>query len=252
MESVPDGSENFFGKGFRGLSFRPANGFISEKTLVAFSGLLPGPGAGDLPARAACGKFAFIMDALIGLFRANFYLIDFSVGIIAPVLVYGLVRLGRLDRYFWRLFWVGFAIGLCWEVPMQVLNQLGPGLAVHAYVREPPVPFIVIIILHSSWDGGLFLLGVGLARLILRRPALARFNPAELVIYILWGQASELWVELTATYGGAWHYVPRSWNPALFTFNSQPITLLPQLIWLAAPIVFYLIALKRSGVAQDG
>jgi hypothetical protein len=193
------------------------------------------------------------MNSLLTLFRENFYLIDFAVGIIAPLMVYGLVRLGLLERYFWRLFWLGFGIGLTWEVPMQVLNQLGPELAAHAYVRPPPVPFIVIIIMHSSWDGGLFLLGLALCRLILRGPVLARFNAIELLILIVWGQASELWVELTATFGEAWHYIPRSWNPALFSFNGQPITLLPQLIWLAAPILFYLIALKlRSAAASFG
>jgi len=57
------------------------------------------------------------MNVLSELFRENFYALDFSVGLLAPLIVYALCRTGRLDRYFWTLFWVGFGIGLTWEVP---------------------------------------------------------------------------------------------------------------------------------------
>jgi len=184
------------------------------------------------------------MDALLEIFRSNFYSIDFSIGVLIPVAVIFLRRNGRIDGLFWRLFWIGFALGLTWEAPMQLLNAQGPGLAVHSYTREPPVHFVVIILMHSSWDGGLFLVGAWLTRAVCKAPAFERFSPKELLVLILWGQISELWVELTSISGQAWAYIPRPWNPALFKFSGQNITLLPQLIWLAAPVVFYIIALQ--------
>jgi hypothetical protein len=188
-----------------------------------------------------------MLDAGLGLFRTYFYAIDFAVAVAAPLIAYALYRSGRIDRFMWGLFWLGFVIGLTWEVPMQILNQMGDALAVHRYTRPPPVHFFWIIVSHSSWDGGLFLLGVGLMRLIGREPVLMRFRPIELAVLIGWGQASELWVELTSVSGEAWFYIVRPWNPALFRFNGQEITLMPQLIWLAAPVVFYFIALKLRG-----
>jgi len=193
-----------------------------------------------------------MLNAGLELFRSHFYWIDFAIGVAAPLVAYALYRGGRIDRFMWGLFWLGFAIGLTWEVPMQVLNQMGDAWAVHRYVRPPPVHFSVIIVLHSCWDGGLFLLGVGLMRLIGRAPVFERFRAIELAVLIVWGQASELWVEMTSVSGEGWSYIPRPWNPALFKFNGQAITLMPQLIWLAAPMVFYFIALKlRGGRASE-
>lgn len=184
------------------------------------------------------------MDTVLEIFRTNFYWTDFAVGVLAPTLAYWLYRTRRIDRFYWALFWIGFGLGLTWEAPMQVLNQLGPALAVHSYTRPPPAPFSVIIVMHSFWDGGLFLMGAGLARWLSGPAAFTRFRFLELAALVVWGQASELWVELTSTSGEAWAYIARPWNPALFHFHGQPITLLPQLIWLAAPVVFYFIALK--------
>lgn len=61
---------------------------------------------------------------------------------------------------------------------------------------------------------------------------------------IIYGQISELIVELTSTLSEAWEYIEYWWNPRLFIFNGYNITLLPQLIWLTAPIIFYIIAVK--------
>jgi len=168
---------------------------------------------------------------------------DLAIGVVAPVAVYALYRSGRADRFIVRLFWLGFVIGLAWEVPMQLANEVFDS-PVHTYTQAPPVHFIFIIMSHSSWDGMLFLMGVGLMRLACGGPVLAKFRPCELLVFMAWGQVSALWVELTSIFGGAWAYIPKPWNPRLFTFNGQPITLLPQLIWLVAPAVFYLMALR--------
>jgi hypothetical protein len=41
----------------------------------------------------------------------------------------------------------------------------------------------------------------------------------------------------------AWEWLPSSWNPTLFIFKGYHITLLPQLIWFAAILVFYPVAI---------
>lgn len=183
------------------------------------------------------------MGTLLELFRSNFYWIDFTIGGLTPVVVYTLYRTGRVDKYIWVLFWVGFALGLTWEVPMSVLNEIGGEAAVARFVRPLPTHFSVLILMHTFWDGGLFLLGVLLVHLVSGGRPFERFQWSELVVLVGWGQASELWVELTSTFGEAWAYIPKPWNPSLFKFNGQDITLMPQLIWLAAPVVFYFIAL---------
>ena len=183
------------------------------------------------------------MDTLLELFRSNFYWIDFAIGGLTPLAVYGLYRSGRIDRLAWILFWIGFGLGLTWEVPMSTLNEFSEAHAVARFIRPLPTHFSVLIVMHSFWDGGLFLLGVWLAHLICKPPLFTRFRACELQVLLVWGQASELWVELTSTFGEGWVYIPKSWNPSLFQFNGQDITLLPQLIWLAAPVVFYGMAL---------
>ncbi len=49
---------------------------------------------------------------------------------------------------------------------------------------------------------------------------------------------------MVAVASNGWEYQVFPWNPLLFKFLGHNITLLPQLIWLAAPIAFYFIALK--------
>jgi hypothetical protein len=90
----------------------------------------------------------------------------------------------------------------------------------------------------------LFLLGVLLIEIICKKPIFEKFKPCEFTVLIIYGQVSELTVELTSTFSNAWEYIEYLWNPRLFLFNGHNITLLPQLIWLAATIVFYFIAIK--------
>lgn len=194
------------------------------------------------------------MDALLEHFRSHFYWIDFTIGGLTPLAVYSLYRSGRIGRFFWILFWVGFGLGLTWEVPLSTLNQYSELHAAARFIRPLPTHFTVLILMHSFWDGGLFLLGVGIVHLICRPPRFTRFRWCELAVLLVWGQASELGVELTSTFGEAWVYIPRPWNPSLFHFHGQPITLLPQLIWLVAPVIFYGIAVlgQKSWAEKTG
>jgi hypothetical protein len=161
--------------------------------------------------------------------------------------VYYCYRIKRINKYFWYLFWLGFILGVCWEVPLTIANEIS-GFPPSRFIIPPPLPApysaIIIIINHSFWDGGLFLLGIWFIQLICKKPILEKFKLSELVIFIIYGQISALIVELLSTSSNAWEYNIYLWNPLLFKFNEHNITLLPQLIWLAAPIVFYIIAIK--------
>jgi hypothetical protein len=74
---------------------------------------------------------------------------------------------------------------------------------------------------------------------------LAIFRWRELAVLVLWGQSSELAVEVVSVLNRGWVYSEaHSWNPVLFTVAGHPITIIPQLIWLAAPVAYYLGALR--------
>ncbi len=172
-----------------------------------------------------------------------FYCIDFTVGATFPTAVVILYLLKRIPPFTWRMFWAGTAIGLLWEVPFSTLDGLGI-VNIFAFATPPPAHFAAIIVSHSFWDGGLFLAGLALVHLVSRGPVFGSFSARELAVLMAWGQIQELGVELLSTGSGGWEYVPAAWNPSLFMFNGRHITLLPQLIWLAAPVLFYLVALR--------
>lgn len=172
----------------------------------------------------------------------NFFLLDFMIGFGTPAALFVLYRSGKLSLFNWRLFWAGTVIGLLWEIPLSTLDGLG---IVDVFTFQAPPPhFAFIIASHSFWDGGLFLAGVFLVRLVLTGAPISGFSAKELSLLMIWGQAQELCVELLSTGNGGWSYNPAWWNPRLFLFNGRPITLLPQFIWLAAPVLFYVAALK--------
>ena len=180
---------------------------------------------------------------LLDFFRTNFYWVDFTIAVIIIIVVIFLYKTKRLERSSWILYWIGVGLGLLWELPMSVANEIGiypPAM----FLNPLPVHFSVIVITHSLWDGGLFLAGVWFVHRFSKEPYFEKFKLSEFIILIIWGQLSELAVELISTFSNAWEYISYWWNPTLFLFNGHNITLLPQLIWLVAPIVFYLIAIK--------
>ena len=177
------------------------------------------------------------------MLREHFYVIDFAIGAAVPVTVTALYASRRLSAFTWKLFWIGTLIGLTWEIPLSTLDGLGI-VDIFRFMTPPPAHFIVIIISHSFWDGGLFLAGIGLVTILCPVPRFETFNTRELAVLLVWGQVQELAVELLSTGSGGWEYNPSWWNPSLFLFNGRHITLAPQLIWLAAPVLFYLAALK--------
>ncbi|NNL66555.1 MAG: hypothetical protein HKP30_09955 [Myxococcales bacterium] len=135
-------------------------------------------------------------------------------------------------------------MGLTWEIPI-FLSAIFANEPIVGFLREPPLHPAVFLVAHAFWDGGLFLFGLALVTALCRRPVLARFRFAELAVLVAWGQLSELAVEVTSILNAGWVYhAGRAWNPVLFEVAGHPVTLVPQLIWLAAPIVYYGLALR--------
>lgn len=169
------------------------------------------------------------------------------MGVVISLIVYISYRTEYLDKFYWYLFWVGFFLGLCWELPLSLANEIEiypPARFMTPVPLSAPFSIFVIAITHSLWDGGLFLLGAWFINLICKKPYFDKFKWSELSILIVFGQVSELIVELVSSLNRGWEYIVYWWNPRLFVFNNHDITLLPQLIWLVAPIVFYFFALK--------
>jgi len=187
------------------------------------------------------------------MLEAYFFTIDLVVGFSLPFYVHFRKRSDPVHALIVRLFWLGVAIGLLWEVPI-FLSAIFAADPVVGFLREPPLHPIVFMFAHTLWDGGLFLLGLALVRTLCGDPVLARFRWSEIVVFILWGQFSALAVEIVSVLNQGWFYHGgHAWNPVLFHLDRHPITLVPQLVWLAAPIVYYLAALHliRQAPAVD-
>ncbi len=177
---------------------------------------------------------------------------DIAVALALPLALFALFRFGRIGRFVWVMFWIGVAIGLTWELPLHFAGPEHSSTPVFELISAWPLPPILQPLLHASWDGGIFLMGMLLVKHLCREPQFVRFRWSELAVLLVWGTLSELAVELSAS-GVAWSYIPKSWNPALFQFRGADITLMPQLIWVAAPIVFYLTALlvRKTPAGDD-
>jgi hypothetical protein len=176
-----------------------------------------------------------------------FYWFIWFVGLLICLIVIILYKIKKIEKFIWYLFWIGFLLGLCWELPLSIANEISlfpPARFITPVPLSPPISIIIIVIAHSLWDGGLFLLGVGFVYLICKQPYFEKFKICEFIILIIYGQVSELIVELSSTFSNAWEYNVYWWNPRLFIFNGHNITLLAQLIWLVAPIVFYFLAIQ--------
>ncbi len=178
---------------------------------------------------------------MVAALYAGFYHLDLLVGYGLPVLV---LLLGRSYAGIGSLFWLGVVIGLLWEIPIFVMSGADVGLPLITFVRTPPVHWLFFLVGHTLWDGGLFLVGIGLIHLLCPAPVLRSFAGRELAVLLVWGQLSALCVELISIGNDGWVYLTTySWNPVLFRARGYGVTLLPQLIWLLAPVLYYFGAL---------
>lgn len=190
---------------------------------------------------------------MLNFLRSDYYWLDLLVGFASPVIFFALRRRGAAGRRDWRLFWLGAALGLLWEVPVFLFSTLST-TPVIVWVRALPAPYPIFLLAHTFWDGALFVIGSWALGFFFGAPIASRFRWAELAALIAWGQATSFAVELSSVLNDGWVYVAGYWwNPTLFRIAARPITLLPQIPWLLAPVVFYLAAIKitaASGARQ--
>jgi hypothetical protein len=174
----------------------------------------------------------------------QFFALDIMIALSIPLFVFYHYRRGRFSRAIWYMYWVGVAIGMIWEIGFYLVGPEFSDNPAYLMLTELPFPLIILPLIHTLWDGGLFLVGVWLIYLLLKPPHLTRFRWSELGVMVLWGQSSELAVELIAVGTKSWVYTKQWWNPVLFKFTGLSITLVPQLVWLVAPIVFYVLVIQ--------
>ncbi|MFH1539589.1 MAG: hypothetical protein ABIH66_11555 [bacterium] len=181
---------------------------------------------------------------MLGIFREAYYYLDLLVGFSSPLLFYFLYKTGRIDKFLWRFFWIGVAVGTTWEIPIFVLSGESTALPLIAWTRPLIAHYLVFMVSHSLWDGLLFVIGVRLVRGICRGPHFQNFRWPELAVLFVWGQASELLVEISSTSNDGWVFVAYWWNPAIFQVNGHDIRLLMQVVWAAAAVVYYVLLIK--------
>ncbi len=95
-----------------------------------------------------------------------FYIIIWFIGIFILFFLVSLYFSKRITKFTWVLFWIGVGIGICWELPMSIANELGiccgyffPPATFNTHTPiQGPLVALIIAITHSFWDGGLFLL----------------------------------------------------------------------------------------------
>ena len=152
----------------------------------------------------------------------------------------------RISSEYYTLFWIGCLIGSTWEFTFLFL---GPEF-LHS-VKEWPYGLggWPRKLSHSIWDGGLFMVGIYFCERFLADPLFRSFNKKELGIMLSWGIFQELLVEYLFN-GRVWIYEPLPWNPIIIpvlpgsALLSPGYTLIPQAVWIIAPILFYFTCLR--------
>ncbi|MAE69305.1 MAG: hypothetical protein CME06_02425 [Gemmatimonadetes bacterium] len=170
-----------------------------------------------------------------------YYVADLAVGFGLPLVVTGLAVGPLRATSVAQLYWLGVALGLTWELPI-FWSALASPTPLIQFVVPPPVHPSVLFVSHTLWDGGLFLAGMVIVAAIRGTDAARHPGAPELALLLAWGQLSALLVELSSVVCGGWAYDPtHRWNGSLFELRGESITLLPQLIWLAAPFAYWIL-----------
>jgi hypothetical protein len=171
-----------------------------------------------------------------------FHALDLIIGISIMILVVSLILLQRIDSFHLTLFIIGCLVGTLWELPLHFAGPRYSDNPIYTAITPFPLTPVLQPLLHCIWDGAIFMIGVWLVEQATPGPNFEQFQWGELLVLIAWGISSAIVVECAGTMGG-WVYAVRRWNPVLFRFNGQNITLLPIAIWGLAPVVFYTLAL---------
>ena len=89
-------------------------------------------------------------------------------------------------------------------------------------------------------------MGIFFCNIILKNDDyLEKFNSKALLIMIVWGSVSEFLIDLNCN-GKLWLFIENWYNPVFITINGNNMTMIPQLIWLIAPFLYYISILRFS------
>ncbi len=171
-----------------------------------------------------------------------FHALDLIIVIIIVIVVVALAAMQQISTFHLSLFLVGCLVGTLWEFPLHFGGPRYSRNPIFTSLSQFPLPAILQPALHCIWDGALFMVGVWLAEQVTPVPHFDQFRWQAVLALLVWGVGSAVVIECVGTMGG-WVYSVRRWNPVLFRFNQQNITLLPIAIWTAAPLLFYALAL---------
>lgn len=171
---------------------------------------------------------------------------DYAVAVILVLYFVIGYKKGKVSKAMFIAFWIGCLIGSTWEFTFMLLGD-GFAYAVN------PWPWGLSgwpkKLAHSIWDGGLFMTGVLFCRKLLGADnRFTKWDWREFGIIEVWGIGQELLVEYLFN-GRVWVYVPLPWNPVIIpplpgSATTVGYTLIPQAVWVIAPIVFYYLLLK--------
>ena len=181
---------------------------------------------------------------MLQMFREAYYYLDLLVGFSSPLVFFLLFKTGRIEKFTWHCFWLGALVGLTWEIPIFVLSGESTSVPIVVWIRPLIAHYLVFMVSHTLWDGMLFVIGIWLVRGICRPPVFQRFRWQECAVLLIWGQVSELLVELSSTFNDGWAFIAYPWNPAIFQCNGHDIAWLMQWIWAVASIVYYLLLIR--------
>ena len=162
------------------------------------------------------------------------------VGSSSPIIFFLLYQLGYVSKKIITLFIIGICVGLTWEIPFAFAGD-----SFHLILVDWPIDLpLVRNINYAFLDSLIFLIGIFLCNTILKSDSyLYTFNSNALLIMIIWGSISEFLVDLNCS-GKLWVFLENWYNPVFITINGNNLTILPQLIWLVAPIVYYFAVLR--------
>jgi hypothetical protein len=175
------------------------------------------------------------------LFSANQLMwAAFIIGNSAPLFFIVLYKTQKISRELFNLYFLGVLVGLTWEIPFALA-----GKSFHLILIDWPIDLpLVRNITYSFIDGLIFVAGVFLAKAFLKnKQFLYNYSSTALLIMILWGSFSEFLVDLNGN-GKLWLFIENWYNPVFITINDNGLTIIPQLIWFVAPILYYFTVLK--------
>jgi hypothetical protein len=164
----------------------------------------------------------------------------FIVGSSSPIIFFLLYQLGYISKKIIALFIIGVCVGFSWEIPFAFAGE-----SFHLILVDWPIDLPLARNMNYAFlDSLIFLIGIFLCNKILKNDDyLYTFNTKALLIMIVWGSISEFLIDLNCN-GKLWLFLENWYNPVFVSINGNNMTLIPQLIWLVAPIIYYLTVLK--------